>query len=178
MRPYWGPNLQPTHVPWLGTELEAFCFAEWCPANWATLVWVVNKQFGRRREALSFGSAVCLVMSHWSFQQHQEGGCFLLIGPSNLLNPTERTRVGTPGLFGSKASAFSIMCIRSNEHRWALELIAILLMLCWDDLRSKSSYYLLKEPENCEDTGVMRKRREEKNGESSQVGSNTVGSGT
>lgn len=33
-------------------------------------------------------------------------------------------------------------------------------MLCWDDLVSESSYCLLKETENCEETEVMRRHEE------------------
>ena len=38
MHPDWGLNLQPRNVPWPGIELVTFCFAGWCPTNWATLV--------------------------------------------------------------------------------------------------------------------------------------------
>ena len=36
MCPNWGLNLQPRQVPWPGMELGTFCFAGWCPTNWAT----------------------------------------------------------------------------------------------------------------------------------------------
>lgn len=39
-----------------------------------------------------------------------------------------------------------------------------MLMLGWDYVLSESSYYLWKEPENCEDTEVIRKRSREKKG--------------
>ena len=33
-----GLNLQPRHVPWLGTKPATFSFVRWCPTNWATPV--------------------------------------------------------------------------------------------------------------------------------------------
>ena len=34
--PDQGPNLQPRHVPWLGTEPTTFQSTGWCSNNWAT----------------------------------------------------------------------------------------------------------------------------------------------
>ena len=34
--PYWGPGLQPRHVPWLGIELVTLWFTGWCSVHWAT----------------------------------------------------------------------------------------------------------------------------------------------
>ena len=34
--PYWGPGLQPRHVPWLGMEPETFWFAGRHTIHWAT----------------------------------------------------------------------------------------------------------------------------------------------
>ena len=34
--PYWGPGLQPRHVPWLGIELETLWFTGRHPIHWAT----------------------------------------------------------------------------------------------------------------------------------------------
>lgn len=43
-------------------------------------------------------------------------------------------------------------------------------MLGWGYVLSESSYYLWKEPENCEDTEVIRKRsREKEEGKNSQA---------
>ena len=33
--PYWGPGLQPRHVPWLGIEPVTLWFAGWCSIPWA-----------------------------------------------------------------------------------------------------------------------------------------------
>ena len=33
---YWGPDLQPRHVPWLGIEPVTLCFTVWCSTHWAT----------------------------------------------------------------------------------------------------------------------------------------------
>ena len=32
------PNSQPRRMPWLGLKPATFCFAGWCPTNWATPV--------------------------------------------------------------------------------------------------------------------------------------------
>ena len=34
--PYWGPGLQPRHVPWLGIELVTLWFAVQCSIHWVT----------------------------------------------------------------------------------------------------------------------------------------------
>ena len=34
--PYWGPGLQPRHVPWLGIKPVNLWFAGWCSIHWAT----------------------------------------------------------------------------------------------------------------------------------------------
>ena len=34
--PYWGPGLQPRHVPWLGIDLATLWFAGRCSIHWAT----------------------------------------------------------------------------------------------------------------------------------------------
>ena len=36
--PWWGLNLQPRHVLWMGNEMGTFCFVRQCSTNWATLV--------------------------------------------------------------------------------------------------------------------------------------------
>ena len=45
--PYWGPGLQPRHVPWLGMELVTFCFAGRHSIHWITPA-RVNPQFFKR----------------------------------------------------------------------------------------------------------------------------------
>ena len=34
--PYWGPGLQPRHVPWLGIKLVTLWFSGQCSVHWAT----------------------------------------------------------------------------------------------------------------------------------------------
>ena len=34
--PYWGPGLQPRHVPWLGVKLATLWFTGLCSIHWAT----------------------------------------------------------------------------------------------------------------------------------------------
>ena len=36
--PYWGPGLQPRHVPWLGIKPVTLWFTGWCSIHWATPV--------------------------------------------------------------------------------------------------------------------------------------------
>ena len=36
LAPYWGPGLQPKHVPWLGIKPVTLCFAIWHSIHWAT----------------------------------------------------------------------------------------------------------------------------------------------
>ena len=33
--PYWGPGLQPRHVPWLGIKVVTLWFADWHSVHWA-----------------------------------------------------------------------------------------------------------------------------------------------
>ena len=40
--PYWGPGLQPRHVPWLGIELATLWFAGQLSIHYATPVKVLN----------------------------------------------------------------------------------------------------------------------------------------
>lgn len=44
-----------------------------------------------------------------------------------------------------------------------------MLMLCWGDLLIESSYYILKEPDNCKDTKVMRRRSGEDKGRTASL---------
>ena len=34
--PYWGPGLQPRHVPWLGIQPDTLWFGGWRSIHWAT----------------------------------------------------------------------------------------------------------------------------------------------
>ena len=34
---YWGPCLQPRHVPWLGIKLMTLWLAGWCSIHWVTM---------------------------------------------------------------------------------------------------------------------------------------------
>ena len=43
--PYWGPSLQPRHVPWLEIEPATFGFAGWHLIHWATPARAIDESF-------------------------------------------------------------------------------------------------------------------------------------
>ena len=46
--PYWGPGLQPRHVPWLGIEQVTLWFSGWHSIHWATparVIWSIFDRF-------------------------------------------------------------------------------------------------------------------------------------
>ena len=51
--PYWGPDLQPKHVPWLGIKPATFAFAGWHSIHWATAA-RANSQLLKRKAILFF----------------------------------------------------------------------------------------------------------------------------
>ena len=52
--PYWGPGLQPRHVPWLGIELETFWFTGQCSIYWATPASADFEGFTSNTKSLDF----------------------------------------------------------------------------------------------------------------------------
>ena len=58
--PYWGPGLQPRHVPWLGIELVTLWFTGWHSIHWATPAMAVFYRF-----FINFWILTPYQMYHW-----------------------------------------------------------------------------------------------------------------